>query len=186
MAAASVHRVAEPRVRRQLAVAALRSILIISALLAVYFTLPLRGRASAAGLVFLAVGLVGFVALFLWQLRAVSTAGSPRQRAVEALTVSATVYLLVFSTTYVLLEHSDPSAFSSPLTQVSALYFSVTVLSTVGFGDITPVSDVARLAVTVQMLGDLVYLGLGLRLLLGAVRTGIARTNDTGAGRSDG
>lgn len=180
--AASVRGVADLKARRSVAVAVIRSLLIVSALLAVYFALPLRGRASAAGLVILTGGLLGFVALFAWQLRTITTSESPRRRAAEVLVISVAVYLLVFSAAYVLMDRTDPSAFSTPITQVGALYFSVTVLSTVGFGDITPISDVARLAVTVQMLGDLVFLGLGLRLLIGAVETGLARRKGTAGG----
>ena len=42
-----------------------------------------------------------------------------------------------------------------PLTRADALYFAVTVFSTVGFGDITPESEAARVVLIVQMLGDL-------------------------------
>ena len=52
------------------------------------------------------------------------------------------------------------------------MYFTVTVFSTVGFGDITAVSQPARLLVTSQMILDLVVLGLGIRVLVGAVEVG--------------
>ncbi|MGP7997588.1 MAG: potassium channel family protein, partial [Streptosporangiaceae bacterium] len=56
-----------------------------------------------------------------------------------------------------------------------ALYFAVTVFSTVGFGDITPKSEAARVVLIVQMLGDLALHGAGVRVLLGAVRRGQQR-----------
>ena len=62
--------------------------------------------------------------------------------------------------------------FSEPLTRTSALYFSVTVFSTVGFGDITAKTDAARLVVTAQMLLDLLLLGFGARVFLSAVKLG--------------
>ncbi len=62
-----------------------------------------------------------------------------------------------------------------PLTRADALYFAVTVFSTVGFGDITPKSEAARVVLIVQMLGDLALLGAGVRVLLGAVRRGQQR-----------
>ena len=40
------------------------------------------------------------------------------------------------------------SNFSEPLTRTGALYFTVTVFSTVGFGDITAKTEAARLVVT--------------------------------------
>ncbi len=46
---------------------------------------------------------------------------------------------------------NDPATFSEPLTKSGSLYFTVTVFSTVGFGDITPVTDTARLIVSVQI-----------------------------------
>jgi len=40
----------------------------------------------------------------------------------------------------------------------------------VGFGDITATSQAARLVVTVQMILDLLVLGLGIRVFIGAVQ----------------
>jgi hypothetical protein len=59
------------------------------------------------------------------------------------------------------------------------VYFSVTVFATVGFGDISPVSDPARIVVTVQMIADLLVLGLVLRAVLDAVSRGRARLSET-------
>jgi len=58
-----------------------------------------------------------------------------------------------------------PGSFSQPLTRVDALYFAMTVFTTVGFGDIAARSQVARVVVIVQMLADLVYVGLLARVL---------------------
>jgi hypothetical protein len=52
----------------------------------------------------------------------------------------------------------------------SALYFTMTVFATVGFGDIAPVTPAARAVVLGQMVGNLVVLGLLLRLVTSAVR----------------
>jgi hypothetical protein len=46
--------------------------------------------------------------------------------------------------------------FAGPLTRTDALYFTVTVFPTVGFGDITARSETARIVVTGQMIADLV------------------------------
>ena len=56
----------------------------------------------------------------------------------------------------------------------------MTVFSTVGFGDIVPRAEAARIVLMVQMLGDLALLGAGARVLLGAVRRGQQRRTDPG------
>ena len=42
----------------------------------------------------------------------------------------------------------------------------------VGFGDITAKTETARLVVTVQMVADLIVLGLGIKVIVGAVTRG--------------
>ena len=61
------------------------------------------------------------------------------------------------------------------MSRTDALYFSVTVFATVGFGDITAVSGPGRIVVTVQMVVDLLVLGVGLRVITGAVQQGRER-----------
>ena len=65
----------------------------------------------------------------------------------------------------------DSGAFTTDMTtKISAVYFSVTTLSTVGFGEISPGNDTARLVVMSQMILDLTLLGLGVKLLSQASR----------------
>ena len=71
---------------------------------------------------------------------------------------------------------SNPDGFSEALGRLDALYFALTIFSTVGFGDITGVSSTARSAVTVQMAADLVVFGIGAKVIIGAVREGQRRT----------
>jgi hypothetical protein len=68
--------------------------------------------------------------------------------------------------------HREPGAWTSRATRTDALYFTVTVFSTVGFGDISATSQAARLIVTIQMILDLIVLGLGVRVFLAAVEFG--------------
>jgi voltage-gated potassium channel len=88
---------------------------------------------------------------------------------VEALSLSLPLFLVMFSMVYVVLSASEPAAFSEPLTRIDGLYFVVTVFATVGFGDIAPVSEVARVLTTVQMIGDLLLIGLVLKVFTAAV-----------------
>ena len=62
--------------------------------------------------------------------------------------------------------------FGGRLTHTDGLHFTVTILSTVGFGDITAKTQAARLVVTGQMIADLVIFALALKVIVGAVRRG--------------
>jgi voltage-gated potassium channel len=81
----------------------------------------------------------------------------------------------VFAATYLLLAQEDRASFTQPLDHTGALYFTVTVLSTVGFGDIAPVTTAARVATMVQMLLNIVVFGLAAKVIFGAVDVGLRR-----------
>lgn len=97
-------------------------------------------------------------------------------RAAEALGVTLPLYLLLFATTYYLLERSGADSFSEALSRSDALYFTMTVFSTVGFGDISPRSGAARLLVTGQMTLNVLLIGVAARFLLRAVNKARGRT----------
>jgi ion channel len=158
-----------PQAVRRLVV---RSLLISVALVVLYYRLPMTGALDASSAALLGFGLVVLVVLIVWQVRAILRSPYPGLRAIEALAGVIPLFLLLFAAAYVLLANAQPQAFTEPLTKTSALYFTVTVFATVGFGDIVPTSDAARVVTTVQMLGDLVVLGLVVRVILGAARVG--------------
>jgi len=85
------------------------------------------------------------------------------------------LFIIVFSLVYVGLSQNDPASFSEPITKVGGIYFTVTILSTVGFGDITATTDTTRLVVTLQMLIDLLIIGVLVKLIIGASRIGVQR-----------
>ena len=84
---------------------------------------------------------------------------------------SIPLFLLLFACTYFVLERLSAGTFSQPLTRSDSLYFTVTVFSTVGFGDITPKTELARLLVTGQMITDVIILGLAVKIIVGAVKS---------------
>jgi voltage-gated potassium channel len=147
----------------------LRSLLVSVVICAGYFLLPLRldGSVAVLGLV---GGLIVVGILLAWQIREIARSPYPRLRAVGALATSVPLFLAVFATAYFLMGRAQPANFSEPLTRLDAAYFTVTVFATVGFGDIVAVSESARAVATVQMIGDLVIVGLVARTLLGAVQ----------------
>ena len=152
----------------------LRSALTAAVMVAIYYVVPLEGRSPAFLFLELGIALTLLTVVIAWQVRAIIESEHPGIRASYALASSTPMFLLVFSAAYVILSLANSEAFSEPLSRSDSIYFTVTVFSTVGFGDITPVSESARLVVVGQMILDLVVLGLGVRLILSAVQRGRA------------
>lgn len=164
------------RARRRLLLTALvRTVLSTVALLLLYFSLPLNDPFSGRTAVVLILGLLLVAALVAWQAQSIIKADYPRLRAIQALSTSVPLFLLLFSATYYLLDSSQGDAFNEPLSRLDALYFTITVFATVGFGDIAAHSQPARVLVTLQMVGDLILIGLVLKVLFNAVALGLSR-----------
>ncbi len=162
-------------VRRQLLTLLTNTTVVLVLLTAGYYVLPLRLDVSDGGvLVRLVVGLalVGAVAV-VFRRHARRSRQSLSEEMYEIQWLLSALYLLVlgFALTYSVTASVDPRQFVGIGDRTSALYFSVTVVSTVGFGDLHPAATLGQLLVTAQMLFDLIYLGTALRLLSGiAVR----------------
>ena len=171
--------------RRLLVRALLRASGTATALVVLYFTLPLTGSIDRSTAMLLVLGLLAFAGVVTWQFRSVLRSSFPGLRAIESLAAAIPLFLVLFAALYLHIADLDGSAFSEPLSRTGALYYTITVFSTVGFGDIAPRADLARIVTMVQMLGDLLFVGLVLHLMLGAVKLGRQRRATASAGFPD-
>jgi hypothetical protein len=167
--------------RRLIVLALLRSLATAVVLVALYYLLPLDRLTSVPLGVLLAIGLAALLAVACWQVRTIIRARHPTVRAIGALATTVPVFLLLFAAAYYLMAKTSPASFTDHLTRTDALYFTVTTFSTVGYGDITAVSQSARLMVTTQMILDLLILGLGIRVFIGAIQRGRQRAQPDSA-----
>ena len=87
----------------------------------------------------------------------------------------------MFATIYFLMAHAQPATFGVPLSRSDAMYFSATVFTSVGFGDIAAKSQAARIIVTFQMMLDLVIIGIVVRAVVSAIKIGRQRPATAGA-----
>jgi voltage-gated potassium channel len=158
--------------RRTIVRAVLRAAGSTAALVAIYYLLPLDRSSTWVAVTMLVIGLAWLIALVVFQVRWILRSRFPGLRGVEALATSIPLFLLLFAGAYVVLAAISAGNFSEPLTRTDALYFTVTVFSTVGFGDITAKTEAARLVVTGQMIVDLVAVGLAVKVIVGAVKRG--------------
>ena len=152
-------------------------------LVGVYYVVPAGlVPASSSGVgsfLRLGAGIALFAAVLAEETRRIIRADLPELRAVQALGVVIPLFLVAFATGYLSMSNDSAHMFSERLDHTRGLYFTITVFSTVGFGDITPEADLARIIVSIQMLLDLVILGSGVRLLLSAAQAGLARTHNS-------
>jgi voltage-gated potassium channel len=172
-----------PRVRTMVS-GGLRALGNTAVLVAIYYLLPLDHTSTWIAATILIIGLVAFVALVVFQVRWIIRSRFPGLRALEALATSLPLFLLLFSGTYVVMAAVSAGNFGEKLTHTDGLYFTVTVFATVGFGDIAAKSEGARLLVTGQMVADLIILGIGAKIILGAVTRARGRQpQNAGAGQ---
>lgn len=118
-------------------------------------------------------------AVFVWLIRRISM---PELRAIEALGIVVALPLAAFSGTYVATSHEPAATFTQPLGHTSALYFTISVFSTVDSATSRRRPAPRRLVVATQMLLDLAVIGALVRLILNAARSRIAPADGPAAG----
>jgi voltage-gated potassium channel len=149
---------------------ALRTALAVALLVVAYYQAPLdRPLTFASGVLF--VGALVLAALVVVvEVRGILASTRPMMRAIRVIALGLPLLLVLFAATYITVDGQQASAFSEPLSRTDGLYFTVTTFATVGYGDITPQTELARVLVTVQMLVGLVAVGIIAKVVLGAVR----------------
>lgn len=149
---------------------AARVVGVYAVLLVGYARAPWEHIGDIPAVAWLTGWLLVVAAMIGWQLRSVVRSTHPWARAAEAAALSVALLLTPFAIAYALMSRDDPASFTQPMTRVDALYFTVTVFATVGFGDLAAVAEPARVVVTVQMLADLVLIGVIVKVLAGAAQ----------------
>jgi hypothetical protein len=137
-------------------------------LLLAYYLIPLARHPHQSIVLRLTAAMVVFVAVLANEVRSIVNHDEPMLRAGVSMATVIPLFLVLFAWIYVSMSHSNPGSFNSPLDRTSALYFATTIFSTVGFGDIVPKVDAARVVTMVQMGADLIVIAVVVRLIFGA------------------
>jgi voltage-gated potassium channel len=123
-------------------------------------------QGALIGALALLIVLLGLFIVFVgWRLRRLEQARYPGWAALELYALAVVMFLAIFSKLYLMISLTNPASFTEQLDHFTAYYFALTVLATVGFGDITPVTVLARSLTMVQMALDLTFLALLVRLV---------------------
>lgn len=138
-------------------------------LFAAFALVPLRGDRWWVGMLVGTALLATMIPLAVVRLRRVLASERPGFEASEALIQLLTMLITGFAAVYYAMNR-DGTQLTSLDTRVDAVYFTVTTLSTVGFGDVAATSQAARLVVTVQIVFDLLFIGVAVRVFAMAAR----------------
>jgi voltage-gated potassium channel len=155
-------------------------VLTVVVLVVLYYNLPLDQELDATAVALLLVGLLALTGLISWQVRGILRSSYPALRAVTALSSAIPFFLLLLAAAYFVMGRAQAGSFTEPQTRTDALYFMITVFTTLGFGDIAPTTQLTRIVTTFQMIADLLVLGALLRVVFDAVRLGQQRQSAGG------
>jgi hypothetical protein len=148
------------------------------ALVVCYYVLPLDGRLWFVGVGLGAAVIVGIVPLGLRQTRLILMSSRPLAASVRAITVLIVVVVLGFASSYYALNSHFPGQLAGIETKTDALYFTVVMLGTVGFGDITPTGQVARALTTTNILFNLALVATTVRVVTWAAQRRVGERHD--------
>jgi voltage-gated potassium channel len=144
------------------------TVVLVAAATAAYFQIPVPGPMNQRSwAIMFSGGVVVLGLLIMLSIRRLLRAGE--QARIRALVLLLTVTVLFFS-------WADdsvaalPNQFTELTNKTDALYFNVSTLATVGFGDVHPVGQLARAAVTLQIVFNLVFLGAAVSMISGFFR----------------
>jgi voltage-gated potassium channel len=159
---------------------------IVAAITVVYYLLPEPGRMREAswGVMF-GLGTAALGVAILLSIRRLFRADLEQRT--TALIVLLCVTVLFFSYMDAVVA-KIPGQFYDLHTKTDAVYFSVSTLATVGFGDVHPSGQLARIAVTLQIIFNLVFLGAAAATVTGLWRARATRRANEhhGDGRPEG
>jgi voltage-gated potassium channel len=149
--------------------AVLVDILLVTVATVIYYLVPVPSRMREdSWAVLFGCGVVVLAILILAAIRRLLGAG-------ENARIRGLILLLVLSVLF--FSYADesvarlPGQFAGLHTKTDSLYFNVSTLSTVGFGDVHAVGQLARAAVILQIIFNLVFLGLAVSIITGFMRT---------------
>lgn len=145
-------------------------------LVTAYFLLPLDGlgpRRPALSWTLFGLTLALIAALLLQQIGHVLF-NHPHARPGLVIPLLMSLSILVFATAYQALAQS-PGELIGLNTRLDALYFTMVTLATIGYGDITPHGQTARLVAMLQILYTFIFLTAAATALSRQLRTAFLR-----------
>jgi voltage-gated potassium channel len=140
----------------------------VIALVAAYFLVPLDG--SPAFRLFAYVVGLGLIVLVIGRQMRRHLASRDDDIRVDSLALAIVMAVLLFALAYYALSTGQSGEFSGLMTRIDALYYSLTVATTTGFGDVSAESQLARVLVSAQLVFNMLIVATAVPLLTRTVK----------------
>jgi O-antigen ligase len=137
-------------------------------LVVAYFLIPLEGS-LAFRLVAYGLGLTLVVFVVARQMRR-HLASRNNEVRIDSLALAIVMSVLLFALAYYAVSTAESGEFSGLSTRVDALYYSLTVATTTGFGDVSAQSQLARALVSAQLVFNMLIVATAVPLLTRTVK----------------
>ncbi|MGW7680539.1 potassium channel family protein [Kribbella sp. NPDC054772] len=148
-----------------------RPVISFGGLLVAYYAMPTDFSGDApfvAGLVVTVLAVIVLGWTIAVQLRR-QVSGNTEVR-LQTLLILIEMSAVVFALGFYWLERARPGEISGLHTKTDSLYFTVTTMTTVGYGDIHAAGQIARVVVLVQIAFNVVFVGSLVRMLSGQAK----------------
>ena len=146
-------------------------LLAIIGMLVIFYTVPVNADEST-GRVALSVliTLVGVAALAWGIFEQVRRQLRSRSEDIHTLVMLLPLAAVLFALAFFVIDEHSPSQFEGLATRTDALYFTLSTVTTVGFGDITAHGQLARVLVMFQLVFNAIFVGAAASTIVGSIR----------------
>jgi voltage-gated potassium channel len=144
---------------------------VLALLVGLYFAVPVSTHPEDGLVVRVVISVLVFAGLIVAVVSQLRSHLVDQDRRVDGLVASIVLIVVVFALAFYVLELRNPGEVAGLQTRVDALYFTMTTMTTVGYGDIYAAGQVARGLVLVQMAFNLVLVAAAAALLSERLRS---------------
>jgi hypothetical protein len=144
---------------------------VLGIVLVLYFTVPISFDLDASDAVQVVVSALALALLAAAVLAEVRHQLVDADRRVDGLVIAIMIAVLGFALGFFLLAQRDPDEIADLHTRVDALYFTMSTLLTIGYGDVHAVGQTARVLVLIQMIFNVVILATAASTITTRVRS---------------
>jgi len=146
-------------------------LLAVLGMLVVFYTVPVSTDESTGRVVIsMLLTLAGVAALAWGIIEQVRRQLRSRSEDIHTLLLLLPLVAMVFALGFFVLDVHSPSQLSGLSTRTDALYFTLSTLTTVGYGDIVAEGQLARGLVILQLVFNAVFVGAAASTVVGSIR----------------